>query len=254
MKDPAFLFYPGDYLRDTQMLSEKSQVAYDRMMCESKRSLVIDLIQFKFLTKKMNQDEKDELVNVLEKVDGGYQITWVAESIQKREKYINSRRKNLNSKSIKKQPQQPAPAAEPAQDPEAHQTDEVSPDQIPEHQASQMSRFQEVIDHLNQAADLMYPMDYPTSQLMRALVEDGYTAGQMIDVIDLKIRQTQVKEKGQPIFQRKWLSPHTLFKSNLFPKYANEVRDINKGHTAAPAKGAAENIQEFAEHLESMGL
>jgi len=93
-KDPAFLFYPGDYLRDTQTLSEKSQVAYDRIMCEHMRNICISKQQLNFFTKRLNQDEIDELMFVLTEKDGSYQIEWVAESIQKRRKYSESRRDN----------------------------------------------------------------------------------------------------------------------------------------------------------------
>ena len=99
MKDPAFLFYPGDYLRDTQILSESVQVAYDRIMCEHMRNICISQTQLKFLTKRLNEDEKEELLMVLTKVNGGYQIEWVAESIEKRRKYSESRKKNRIGKS-----------------------------------------------------------------------------------------------------------------------------------------------------------
>ena len=100
-KDPGFLFYPGDYLRDTQTLSEKAQVAYDRIMCEHMRNICIRQDQLNFFTKRLNEDEKTELMFVLVKVNGGYQIEWVAESISKRKAYSESRRKNREGKSNK---------------------------------------------------------------------------------------------------------------------------------------------------------
>lgn len=93
-KDPAFLFYPGDYLRDTQCLSEAAQVAYDRIMCEHMRNICISQAQLDFFTKRLTADQKSEVEMVLKKVDGGYQITWVAESITKRRDYSESRRNN----------------------------------------------------------------------------------------------------------------------------------------------------------------
>jgi hypothetical protein len=98
-KDPAFLFYPGDYLRDTQTLSENSQVAYDRIMCEHMRNICISKQQLKFFTKKLNEEELEELMFVLTEVNGGFQIEWVAESITKRKAYSESRRKNRQSKN-----------------------------------------------------------------------------------------------------------------------------------------------------------
>lgn len=97
-KDPAFIFYPGDYLRDTQCLSEKVQVAYDRIMCEHMRNICITQDQLNFFTKRLNEEEKSELLMVLTKIKGGYQIHWVAESISKRRAYSESRSKNRSKK------------------------------------------------------------------------------------------------------------------------------------------------------------
>lgn len=93
-KDPAFLFYPGDYLRDTQCLSEPAQVAYDRIMCEHMRSKLISKQQFTFFTKRLTEDQRSELLMVLNETEEGYQITWVADSIDKRKAYTESRRKS----------------------------------------------------------------------------------------------------------------------------------------------------------------
>jgi len=100
-KDPAFLFYPGDYLRDTQTLSGNSQVAYDRIMCEHMRNICISQKQLKFFTKRLNEDEVDELMFVLTETNGGYHIEWVADSITKRKAYSDSRRKNREGKGNK---------------------------------------------------------------------------------------------------------------------------------------------------------
>lgn len=96
--DPAFLFYPGDYLRDTQCLSEKVQVAYDRVMCEHMRNIRITQQQLSFFMKRFTPEEISELMMVLEKIENGYQIKWVAESISKRKAYGDSRRKNRAKK------------------------------------------------------------------------------------------------------------------------------------------------------------
>jgi len=100
-KDPAFLFYPGDYLRDTQCMSEKTQVAYDRIICEHMRNICIRQQQLKFFTKNLSEDEKEELMIVLDKIKGGFQISWVAESINKRKAFSESRRKNRSGKNKK---------------------------------------------------------------------------------------------------------------------------------------------------------
>lgn len=102
-KDPAFLFYPGDYLRDTQTLSEKAQVAYDRIMCEHMRNICITQQQLNFFTKRLNNEEKEEIIFLLKKIDGGFCIEWVADSIVQRRKYSESRRKNRKGKTTKKE-------------------------------------------------------------------------------------------------------------------------------------------------------
>lgn len=102
-KSPAFLFYPGDYLRDTQCLSENAQVAYDRIMCEHMRNICISQQRLKFFIKKLNDEEKEELFNTIEKIEGGFHIPWVSRSITKWSAYSESRRQNrLGKKSEKK--------------------------------------------------------------------------------------------------------------------------------------------------------
>lgn len=98
MKDPAFLFYPGDYLRDTQCLTEQAQVAYDRIMCEHMRNICISQTTLNFLTKRLDELERAQIMQILEEVDGGFAIPWVRESIIKRRDYSESRRNNRKSK------------------------------------------------------------------------------------------------------------------------------------------------------------
>ena len=100
-KDFAFLFKPGDYLRDTQCLSERVQVAYDRIMCEHMRNICITQSQLNFFTKRLTPDEKTELIQVLNEIPGGFEIEWVAESIRERIAYSESRRQNREGKTKK---------------------------------------------------------------------------------------------------------------------------------------------------------
>lgn len=97
-----FKFSPGDYLRDTQCLNEKAQVAYDRIMCEHMRNICISQQQHKFFTKRLNEDELFELNNVLKMTEDGYQIEWVAKSILDARAYSASRSENREGKKKKK--------------------------------------------------------------------------------------------------------------------------------------------------------
>ena len=100
MQSPGFYFYPGDYLRDIQMLSVKCQVSYDNIMIAHMKNICITQQQLKFFTKQLNDDEVGELMCVLEKSPGGYVIPWVAESIAKTRAYSESRRKNRIKREI----------------------------------------------------------------------------------------------------------------------------------------------------------
>jgi len=100
-RKPGFTFYPGDYLRDTQNLSAESQTAYDRIMCEHMRNICITQKQLEFFTKRLTPDQKEELAMVLTKVEEGYQIEWVADSIMKYNRFCESRAKNRTGKTKK---------------------------------------------------------------------------------------------------------------------------------------------------------
>lgn len=101
VKDPAFLFYPGDYLRDVQCLSPASQVVYDKIMCEHMRNICIRQNQLQTFMKGLSESDMEDLMVVLEQVEGGYQIPWVAASITKRRLYSESRRQNRTKKGCR---------------------------------------------------------------------------------------------------------------------------------------------------------
>lgn len=93
------MFYPGEYLRDTQCLSESAQVAYDRIMCEHMRNICISQQQLNFFTKRLSDEDLESLLHVLIKTEVGYCIEWVYKSISKRISYSESRSKNRARKN-----------------------------------------------------------------------------------------------------------------------------------------------------------
>jgi hypothetical protein len=102
-KAPGFIFYPGDYLQDTQNLCEAAQVAYDRIMCLHMKYICVSKQQLDFFTKRLNSDQKAELAMVLTKVGDGedaeYQISWVVDSILKYRNFCDSRASNRKGKT-----------------------------------------------------------------------------------------------------------------------------------------------------------
>jgi len=79
-------------------MSEAAQVAYDRIMCEHMRNICISQQLLNFFTKRLTEDQRQELANVLTSTPEGFQITWVADSILKYSAFRESRSKNRQGK------------------------------------------------------------------------------------------------------------------------------------------------------------
>jgi hypothetical protein len=94
MSEFSFLFYPGDYLRDTFMLSPEAQQSYDHLMCGHMKNICFTYEQLKPYIKNLSPDQSAELFAVLTKGDDGYFIEWIRQSIEKRKAFCESRKKN----------------------------------------------------------------------------------------------------------------------------------------------------------------
>lgn len=205
--DPAFLFYPGDYLRDTQCLSEKTQVAYDRIICEHMRNICIRQRQLDFFIKRLSSDEKEELMMVLTKVNGGYQVKWVAESITKRRAYSKSRRENREHKNKKHMLTC-----------DAHMENE---NEIEDTNAV----IKEIIDDLNLVCGTHYKYSTPkTKELIKTRIKEGHTIAEFKVVHSNKAKEWMYDNK-----MVKFLRPETLY-GNKFEGYLNqkEVKEMTK--------------------------
>ncbi|HLI94240.1 MAG TPA: hypothetical protein VKU83_11540 [Puia sp.] len=103
VKVPGFIFYPGDYLQDTQNLSADAQTAYDRIMCLHMKNICISKQQLDFFTKRLTAEQKSELLMVLvvngEGEESTYRIAWVTDSILKYRKFCESRSSNRKGKN-----------------------------------------------------------------------------------------------------------------------------------------------------------
>jgi len=198
-KDFAFMFLPGDYLRDTQCLSEKTQVAYDRIMCEHMRNICVSQQQLKFFTKRLSDEEMAELKLVLTKVDGGFQISWVAESIMKRMAYSESRSRN-RTKSY-----------------DIHMEDEDKNKDKDEKVNEKEIEIDNVIQEFNKIVGSNYQTKSKAiREYIRARLTEGYSKDDCIKVIQIKSRDW----KGTDM--EKYLRPSTLFRPTKFPEYLNQ--------------------------------
>ena len=103
-KDPAFLFYPGDYLRDTAHLTDVQRSMYDTIMCRHMKKICFTYEDLHRQFRNSDPDDIQELVDVMEEVSPGeYSIEWVRDSIEKRRAYSESRRKNRAKREEKKE-------------------------------------------------------------------------------------------------------------------------------------------------------
>jgi len=204
-KDPAFLFYPGDYLRDTQTLSENTQVSYDRIMCEHMRNICISKQQLKFFTKRLTEDEIEELKMVLTEVDGGYCIDWVVESINKRKAYSESRRKNREPKKDK-------------------DMKDISKTYVP-HMENENENIIVIIDYLNLKTGRNFSKKTDkTKKQINARLKEGFTVEDFKKVINNRC----VKWLSDPKMNE-YLRPETLF-GTKFESYLNVVSGHKTRH------------------------
>jgi uncharacterized phage protein (TIGR02220 family) len=212
-KDPAFLFYPGDYLRDTQCLSESVQVAYDRIMCEHMRNICISKQQLNFFTKRLASEQKEELLMVLDSIDGGYQIGWVAESIEKRRKYSESRRKNRTSS--KKDMNNICKTYD------KHMENEN------ENENGNADEIRIIIDFLNLTTGSSYrKSSKKTQKHINARLKEGFTLEDFKNVIEKKQKSWTGTE------WEKFLRPETLF-GTKFESYLQEKEQNNEQSSLA---------------------
>jgi len=98
IKSPAFLFYAGDYLKDTQLLPVKAEIAYIRILCEHINNLTVKHHAIKFITRELDDEERILLFDRLEQLEDGYRIPWVVTAIEKQRAFSESRRNNANAK------------------------------------------------------------------------------------------------------------------------------------------------------------
>lgn len=92
-----------------------------------------------------------------------------------------------------------------------------------------------VLVYFNEAAQTDFTPG-KANKLIYDLLQAGRTEQDFYDVIDLKVWQSeQLRKNGQPVFDRQWLTPFTIFKPDNFEKYIHHVREIKAGKSEANA-------------------
>lgn len=100
-RDPAFLFYPGDFLVGTMLMTNEEVGKYMRLLCiaHSKGGYLTEEDMFKIC----DRSDKDIINKFLTDGDGIYYNERLLSEITKRKKYSDSRSNNRKGKNDKKQ-------------------------------------------------------------------------------------------------------------------------------------------------------
>jgi uncharacterized phage protein (TIGR02220 family) len=161
------------------------------------RNICISPSQLKFFTKRLNDDEREELMTCLIPLDSGFQIHWVAESIEKRRAYSDSRRDNRKKKDKK---------ICITYDPHMENENE-----------DEIKDIKEVINDLNTKANKSFKSSsQKTRTLIRARMNEGFTVADFKTVHDRKCAEWLNDDDWS-----KYLKPDTLY-SNKFEGYLNQ--------------------------------
>lgn len=99
-KDPAFLFYPGDASDDTQFMNRLERGCYFDILKAQKKFVKFTFDQLKKVLGNDFNSCWPALELVLKKDGDFYFIEWVAEKIEERKKFSESRSKNRKSKTL----------------------------------------------------------------------------------------------------------------------------------------------------------
>ncbi len=228
-KTDSFKFFPGEYLRDTQNLSEAQQVAYDRIMCEHIRNICVSHGQFDFFTKRLKPEEKAELKIVLTEIPAGYQISWVAREVVKSLSYKASRGSNGSGKDEKSY----APHIGYGNGKGNGVKEKGGTGEKEKKEAPEFSDARLVLQVLNESADRRYGVDSPVyHKFIYARLREDFTVQDLLDIVAYKVQEWKGKD------MERYLHPETLFNRTKCTKYRDEVRRaIDKGLTAEEIRG-----------------
>jgi len=199
-KDPAFLFYPNDYLGGTMGMTFEQKGAY------------IELLMMQFNHGKFTEAQAKQVLSICSasvwqvvkqkfRTDGEY--FWnqrLEDEIVKRKKFSESRRINALGGSKKKK------------------KDEASAKHMHQHMENENENrnIDGVIDYLNTKTEKNFKTVDANRKNIRARLNDGFTIDDCKKVIDIKCAEWNNTEYS------KYLNPETLFRPSKFEKYLNQ--------------------------------
>lgn len=215
MRDPAFLFYSSDFLTGAMLMTNEQVGKYIRLLCLQHQKGHLTKKDLLFIC--VNEDENEIIFEKFkEDEDGKYFNKRLDEESEKRSKYTESRRKNLETKDSHMEDHM----AEHMKTHVAHRKGvhmeneneneniDINIDEKP---------CKKIIEYLNLKAGTSYRhTSKKTQELIQARLNENFTVENFYIVIDKKINEWNETE------MQKFIRPETLF-SNKFEGYLNQV-------------------------------
>lgn len=222
-KDPAFLFYPADFLIGTMDMTDEEAGIYIRLLCRQhqKGNIRPDL---KINGQLMGDLPEEILSKFCRDNQGNYYNKRLKAEIDKRVRYSESRKTNGSKGGRPKKHMETI--CKPHGKPYANHTENEN--------INENEIVNEIVDFLNGVCSKRYRPDSKEIQKhIKARLGDGFTVDDFKTVIRKKFNEWHGTE------MEKYLRPSTLF-SGKFEEYLNQSEGKQKNKNQA-----AENLNEF---------
>ena len=206
MKNPAFLFYPSDFIIGTMDMTDEEVGRYIRLLCRQFEQGSIDA---KFMSNlapiiasKFKKDRK-----------GNYYNTRLRDEINKRKKYSESRRSNRSKVSQSKKHMKNI-----SETYEKHMENEnINENENENINENENNIISYIVSYLNLTCKTRYKASSEkTKKLIKARMKEGFTLDDFKTVIDKKSTDWKGTE------YEKFLRPETLF-GTKFEGYLNQT-------------------------------
>ena len=218
-KDPAFLFYPSDFLTGTMTLDNQAVGAYIRLLCLQHQQGHLKKKDMSIICNTYVEHNTNILDDIIDKFDvdeqGKYYNARLEEEIYKRFKYAESRRNNrkgsINAKA-KKDKKICKTYVEHMENVNVNINKDINNSLV----------IKEIVDYLNiiNGSKFNYKT-INTQKHINARLKENYTLDDFKTVIDKKVNEWKGTE------MEKYLCPDTLF-GTKFEKYLNQKIEVLK--------------------------
>lgn len=221
-KDPAFLFYPGDWLGGTMTFSRSHKGAYMDLLMAQFNQGHMDLQDVQtILANDFDSMWESKLKNKFKQdPEGRFYNEKLEEEIVRRKKFTKSRRDNLSGMS-------------------PHMGDRMETETVNE--------IETIISYLNKCAEKSFRSDTDkTQKFIRARLSEGRTLEDFFTVINNKVAEWKDNDMNQ------YLRPETLF-GNKFESYLNakpvkKLPDDRFKHNLSAVDQAKEELRQMDEN------